>query len=241
MPPATLIVIFLPLTVFTLPGLTSAAMTLAATTWYARIAASFSLFSGLRRVSTVPFGSFANAALVGANTVNGPSPLKVSTRPAAVTAATSVEKSSLPAAMPTMVLLVPGMMTVSITWITPLEPTMSVATTFAASTFTPPLVVRLSLSPLTVPTKPALTSFAITFAPTTMLASFSLFSGLSNSATVPFGSFAKAALVGAKTVNGPLLLKVSARPAALTAATSVEKSSLPAAISTIVLVGFLPW
>ena len=32
----------------------------------------------------------SNAALVGANTVNGPAPLSVSTRPAALTAATSV-------------------------------------------------------------------------------------------------------------------------------------------------------
>src|SRR4029077_13701118 len=47
-------------------------------------------FSGLSRVSTVPAGSLANAALVGANTVNGPGPDSVSTRPAAFTAATSV-------------------------------------------------------------------------------------------------------------------------------------------------------
>src|SRR6201991_4347447 len=49
-----------------------------------------SLFSGLTRVSTVPAGSLANASLVGANTVNGPGPDSVSTRPAAFTAATSV-------------------------------------------------------------------------------------------------------------------------------------------------------
>ena len=41
-------------------------------------------------MSTVPAGSFANAALVGANTVKGPGPCSVSTRPAAFTAATSV-------------------------------------------------------------------------------------------------------------------------------------------------------
>jgi hypothetical protein len=41
-------------------------------------------------VSTVPAGNAANAALVGANTVNGPGPLSVSTSPAALTAATSV-------------------------------------------------------------------------------------------------------------------------------------------------------
>ena len=38
----------------------------------------------------MPAGSAAKAALVGANTVNGPGPLSVSTRPAALTAATSV-------------------------------------------------------------------------------------------------------------------------------------------------------
>ena len=48
------------------------------------------LFSGFTRVSTVPAGSLPKAALVGANTVNGPLPSRVSTRPAAFTAATSV-------------------------------------------------------------------------------------------------------------------------------------------------------
>ena len=48
------------------------------------------LLSGFTRVSTVPAGSLPNAALVGANTVNGPLLCRVSTRPAAFTAATSV-------------------------------------------------------------------------------------------------------------------------------------------------------
>ena len=34
------------------------------------------MFSGLSSVSTVPAGSFANAALVGAKTVNGPGTLQ---------------------------------------------------------------------------------------------------------------------------------------------------------------------
>src|SRR6202012_1193976 len=51
---------------------------------------SVALFSGFTRVSTVPAGSLPKAALVGANTVNGPLPSRVSTRPAALTAATSV-------------------------------------------------------------------------------------------------------------------------------------------------------
>src|SRR5580704_10790091 len=49
-----------------------------------------SRFSGFSRLSTVPAGSLAKASLVGAKTVNGPGPSRVSTRPAAFTAATSV-------------------------------------------------------------------------------------------------------------------------------------------------------
>src|SRR6201996_2452769 len=68
----------------------SFAVILPATTWYVRIFTSMSLFSGFSSVSTVPAGSFANASFVGANTVNGPAPSSVSTKPAAFTAATSV-------------------------------------------------------------------------------------------------------------------------------------------------------
>src|SRR5690606_8763764 len=51
---------------------------------------SISLFSGFSSVSTVPAGRAAKASLVGARTVKGPAPDRVSTRPAALTAATSV-------------------------------------------------------------------------------------------------------------------------------------------------------
>jgi hypothetical protein len=50
---------------------------------------------------------------------------------------------------------------------------------------------------------------------------------------VPGGSLAKAPSVGAKTVKGPGLFKVSTRFAALTAVTKVEKPSAETAISTI--------
>src|SRR6201988_1039936 len=50
---------------------------------------SLSLFSGFSSVGTVPAGSLSKAALSGANTVKGPLPCSVSTRPAALTAATS--------------------------------------------------------------------------------------------------------------------------------------------------------
>src|ERR1019366_1952465 len=49
-----------------------------------------SLFSGATRVWTVPRGNLSKASLVGAKTVNGPGPSRVSTRPAALTAATRV-------------------------------------------------------------------------------------------------------------------------------------------------------
>ena len=60
------------------------------------------MFSGLRRVSTVPLGSFAKASSLGAKTVKGPSPLRVSTKPAAVKAAARVLKLPLLTAVSTM-------------------------------------------------------------------------------------------------------------------------------------------
>ena len=51
---------------------------------------SIGLLSGFSSVTTVPAGSAATAALVGANTVNGPGPWSVSTSLEALTAATSV-------------------------------------------------------------------------------------------------------------------------------------------------------
>src|SRR5437016_5751539 len=66
-----------------------------------------------------------------------------------------------------------------------------------------------------------------------------LFSGLSRVSTVPAGNCANASLVGAKTVNGPLLLSVSTKPAALTAAIRVVWSAEFIALKTIVLVGYI--
>src|SRR5262245_48086803 len=54
-------------------------------------------------MSTVPSGSALNAAFTGAKTVNGPLPCKVSTRPAAFTAATRVVWSAELTAFSTMV------------------------------------------------------------------------------------------------------------------------------------------
>ncbi len=68
----------------------SVLVTAPGTTWYVRIRVRSAFFSGLSSPSTVPLGSAENAALVGANTVNGPAPFSVSTSPAALTAATRV-------------------------------------------------------------------------------------------------------------------------------------------------------
>jgi len=65
--------------------------------------ASLALFAGFNNELRVPAGSFANAAFVGANTVNGPAPESVSASPAAFTAATSVENCGFEAATPTTV------------------------------------------------------------------------------------------------------------------------------------------
>ena len=77
-------------------------MTRPGTTWYLRIATSFALFSGFKRLSTVPAGSLAKAASVGAKTVNGPGPFSVSTSPAAWSAAARVWNEPAATAVSTM-------------------------------------------------------------------------------------------------------------------------------------------
>src|SRR3954449_4776384 len=79
---------------------TWSAVTLPLTTWYSRI---FLRASGsLSRPSTVPAGSLANASSVGAKTVYGPAPLRVSTSPAAVAAVSRVLNDPAAAAVSTM-------------------------------------------------------------------------------------------------------------------------------------------
>src|ERR1700728_1788146 len=73
-----------------MPSAMSLELILPETTWEVRILVRMVLFSGLTRVSTVPAGSLAKASSVGAKTVKGPGLLRVSTRPAALTAATRV-------------------------------------------------------------------------------------------------------------------------------------------------------
>src|SRR5664279_1818749 len=79
---------------------TLSAVTEPETTWYRRI---FLRAAGsLRRPSSVPAGSAAKAASVGANTVKGPLPWSVSTRPAALTAVSRVLNEPASVAVSTM-------------------------------------------------------------------------------------------------------------------------------------------
>src|SRR4249919_3649831 len=70
------------------------------TTWYSRI--FLSAAGSLRRPSSVPAGSAAKAASVGAKTVKGPLPWSVSTRPAALTAVSRVLNEPASVAVSTM-------------------------------------------------------------------------------------------------------------------------------------------
>src|SRR4051794_38110234 len=70
------------------------------TTWYRRI--FLSAAGSLRRPSSVPAGSAAKAASVGAKTVKGPSPWSVPTSPAAVAAARRVLNDPASVAVATM-------------------------------------------------------------------------------------------------------------------------------------------
>merc|ERR1719461_390596 len=75
---------------------------LATTFSFNKIPAKTSLFSGFNKVGMVSAGSLANASLVGANTVKSPSPLSVSAKPAALTAANKVDRAGVSAAVAAM-------------------------------------------------------------------------------------------------------------------------------------------
>src|SRR4051812_17707619 len=80
--------------------MTLSAVTAPETTWYRRT--FLSAAGSLRRPSSVPAGRAANAASVGANTVKGPLPWSVSTRPAALTAVSRVLNEPASVAVSTM-------------------------------------------------------------------------------------------------------------------------------------------
>ena len=93
-----------------------------------------------------------------------------------------------------------GSNTVSITWITPFEAFTSAVVTLALFTITPTAsAFTLSDWPLTVGTMPVFTSLAITAPETTWYVriAFSLGMSFNSASTVPAGSLANAASVGA--------------------------------------------
>jgi len=83
-------------------------------------------------------GQLGESLVGGAKRVYGPSPLRVSTSPAACTAATRVVKRPSATAVSTIsVSFSSGRSTLSITWITPLAVSISVMTTSALSFLSP--------------------------------------------------------------------------------------------------------
>ena len=68
-------------------------------TWYFKILAKASLFSGFNRSSTVPSGKASKASLVGAKTMSGPAFTNTFSNSAACTAATKVVWSDEPIAI----------------------------------------------------------------------------------------------------------------------------------------------
>jgi len=84
------------------------------------MAVRLALFSGFSNSSRVPAGNLANASSVGADTVNGPLPLRVCTSPAACNAAAKVLKLPAETAVSTMSFaLVPGRAAAAIGQVSP--------------------------------------------------------------------------------------------------------------------------
>ena len=83
------------------PSLKSVLKTFPDATWYSSTSVRAVLL--LSKYFSSAAGSAAKASLVGANTVKGPLPAKVSTRPAACKAVTNVDKSEVFSAIPGMV------------------------------------------------------------------------------------------------------------------------------------------
>merc|ERR1719331_417027 len=219
-----------------------------ATTWYSSTASNCLMFFGSIRMFNVALGSLVKASLVGANTVNGPSPSRAVTRLRAVRAATRVDRSLVLAASSTMLLLaafaiVGGTNTVSMMCTTPLvAPTSAVVTLALPLMCTPfqPFVTSNCWPSSVLTCCEALRSLLYTAAPATTWYSSTasnclMFFGSNRLCNVALGSLAKASLVGANTVNGPLPSRAVTRLPAVRAATRVYRSLVLAASSTMLL------
>merc|ERR1719182_423745 len=206
------------------------------------------MFFGSNRLFNVALGSFAKAALVGANTVKGPLACRAVTSLPAVRAVTSVERLLVFAASWTMLLLaafaiLAGTNTVSMMCTTPLVAATSAVVTLASPLMCTPFqpFVTNNCWPSSVLTCcEALRSLLYTAAPATTWYSSTasnclMFFGSNRLCNVALGSLAKASLVGANTVNGPSPSRAVTSLPAVMAATRVDRSLVPAASSTMLL------
>ena len=192
----------------------------------------------------------AKAALVGAKTVKGPTPLSVPPRLAAVTAATSVLNSGASAAAVCTMFLSAGKITLSMTCTTPLLACTSVARIFemrlrpSVMLKTPPAgvsILKMLFCKEVIFLPIGMPAFS-TLAPSTWYVRTVVNSALSLSKAsfvTPNSpsSAAKASLLGAKTVNGPAPDKVVAKSAATTASTKMLSEGVAFANSTMFGVG----
>merc|ERR1740130_1723565 len=214
-----------PSTVPTLsPFFRSEANTLPLTTWYNK--SFFNCGMSLSKPARTPAGRSLKASLVGAKTVKGPTEESVPWRLAATTAVTKVDKSAVAWANCTMFMGI--ISTASMMWTTPFVAITLGTFTLAVLIITlSPVMVTFKFSPSTVLTLwPFFRSEANTLPFTTWYNKSFVNCGMSLSkpARTPTGRFAKASLVGAKTVKGPTEESVPWRLAATTAVTKVDKS-----------------
>ena len=132
-----------------IPSVTAEDGTEPAYTWYSRMSVRVALPSSLSRAArSIP--AAANASSVGAKTVNGPSPWRVASSSAWITAATSESCTPVPEATVGMSATSPGgISTLSMAWMIPLDAIRSDCVTVASLTITVPLEsVKPSESPL---------------------------------------------------------------------------------------------
>merc|ERR1712032_29487 len=228
------------------------------TTWYSRTASSSLMCSGSNRYFRTAGLRCANASFVGAKTVKGPLLCSVVTSLPAVRAVTSVERSLTLSARATMSLVglgagggegAFGMSTRSMMCTTPLVASLSAAVT-RDSRLTYTLPSRTSTNN-SEPSRvlnlfSGLRSLACTAAPDTtwysrMASSVLMFFGSSNFSSSSLGILANASLDGAKTVNGPLPSRAVTSLPAVRAVTSVERSSMLAASSTMLFDADADW
>lgn len=136
-----------------------------------------------------------------------------------------------------------GRRTVSMTWITPLLVTMSAAVSLTPLTRTAPSLKAMAMDS---PPRVLAEAFSSAVARGTraamtcnfkMATSWALFSGLRRDSSVPLGSLAKAASLGAKTVNGPSPLSAPTKSAAVRAAARVLNEPAATAVSTMSALG----